>query len=35
MKAAESGNGAFKVEVTEDLSSDIVFKIISPRSYEN
>ena len=35
LKAADSGEGAFRVEVSDNLSSFVVFKIISHRSYQN
>lgn len=35
LKAADTGKGAFKVEVTSSLSSEVVFKLISPRTYES
>ena len=35
MKAADTGEGAFRVETTEALSSYVIFKILSHRSYEN
>ena len=34
MKAADIGEGAFKIDVTETLSSKIIFKLKSHRSYE-
>ena len=35
IKAADTGEGAFKIEITETLSSFVIFKIQSHRSYEN
>jgi hypothetical protein len=34
LKAADSGDGAFTIEVCPDLSSQIVWKIRSHRSYQ-
>ena len=34
LKAADIGEGAFKVEVCESLSSNVIFKLTSHRSYE-
>lgn len=34
LEAADTSEGAFKIEVTEHLSSQIIFKITSHRSYE-
>lgn len=35
MEAANSGEGAFKIEVSESLGSNVIFKLISPRSFES
>lgn len=33
LQAANSGEGAFKIEVSEKLSSFVIFKLVSPRSF--
>jgi hypothetical protein len=33
--AADIGEGAFKLELEKDLSSNLIFKLDSHRSYEN
>jgi hypothetical protein len=35
MKAADTGDGAFRIEVNDSVSSYAVFKIKSHRSYEH
>jgi hypothetical protein len=35
MKAADTGDGAFKIEVAEGVSSNAIFRIRSHRSYEH
>jgi hypothetical protein len=35
LKAADTGEGAFRVEVEKSLSSQVVFKLTSHRSYEH
>ena len=35
MKAADTGDGAFKIQVTESLSSQALFRLRSHRSYEH
>lgn len=35
LKAADTGEGAFKIEVTEKLSSQLIFRLTSHRSYEH
>lgn len=34
LEAAQSGEGSFKLGITKDLSSDLIFKIKSHRTYE-
>lgn len=33
LQAANSGEGAFRIEVSENLSSYVIFKLVSPRSF--
>mgnify|MGYP001950670424 CR=1 FL=1 len=33
--AADIGEGAFKLELAQELSSHLIFKLVSHRSYEN
>lgn len=35
MQAASAGEGAFKIEVSPNLSSFVIFKLVSPRTFEN
>lgn len=35
LKAADTGEGAFKVDVTSNLSTQVIFRITSHRTYEH